>query len=596
MDEKLDKTKANININNLNDSEKKELYKKFVDAGGEAVNEKKRSKLVIDRDKQKEYQRNLDNHRRKVAKPVQRQTARIAKPRPAAVKAGPSYFDIFRIRLKLKFLKIATFDRFYFNRKFFDQFSASYKPSFMELQILYLNLFKKDPAEGKGIIKRLDSARALYFELIEMIGGIFDKMAFDQITANYQNFPEAPEKVSDLKGPLIDLFRKLYVLKPYENMILTAFERSLEIHRKISQTGGSFPYSSTRKNLKKWLFVIFHRLYPRLHWLFCHYQNMVYDTYDQEIEKALNIQESDKPGSRMIRKTGNQVTPGQVSDVENLPDQKEDEKPAEKETPEQKAVKQGLKFMYNVDFREMKRDLDKMGMFRAAGDSDKVFMTYLLFNEFDREYAFVLSTTRIKFNIETGSRGENSMKLRLVSLYDEMKKPVDKLREYADCLTDYEKIRAQRPERNDRYILFVKKLEMLEKKKNQIGKEARSGVYNFMKNVADIMKRLSDDMESGQVHIANPQDIIEFEFEIEGNKKLHGKKIYEAVFNVYCFAMAFLSRLEPGGDLSGTGEMDGGDPITMGSGVLEEPVKEGLDPLIEEQPDKSILDELDDMI
>ena len=63
MSEKIDKTKKNVGISNLNDNTRKDLFNKFKEAGGEVVDERKKTKpLIIDRDKQRKHQQKVDSH------------------------------------------------------------------------------------------------------------------------------------------------------------------------------------------------------------------------------------------------------------------------------------------------------------------------------------------------------------------------------------------------------------------------------------------------------------------------------------------------------------------------------------------------------
>ena len=107
-----------------------------------------------------------------------------------------------------------------------------------------------------------------------------------------------------------------------------------------------------------------------------------------------------------------------------------------------------------------------------------------------------------------------------------------------------------------------------------------------MSNVASVLTELVDDMNRRQFYINNPQDILELFYEIEGEKKLKDKKIYDAIQIVQKFAAAMAFRLSPGGDLTGNTEFS----------EEREPSKEDISE--EKAPSKkeSILDELDDII
>ena len=118
---------------------------------------------------------------------------------------------------------------------------------------------------------------------------------------------------------------------------------------------------------------------------------------------------------------------------------------------------------------------------------------------------------------------------------------------------------------------------------------ARMILRSYMDRLGSELEILINDMDTKQRFIENPQDILDFTVEIEGDKKLHNKKIYEAVRIIYSFVSALAWRLGPEGDLSGkidnfdinkllaiTGEVDS-EQSTKGEGV-------------------SILDELDDIV
>ena len=212
----IDKTKENIGVDNLDQKTRKELFEKFVDGGGEVnTDRRKRRPMVIDRDKQKDYQTRLDSHykQKKTTTPSARKKA--LKKNAVTGKSSPTGEGWFnraikqlKVSLHLKFMKITKSRGYYFNLKFLERFNNSYKPALMEIQVIYLDLFRRDPAHGRRITQRLDKANPLFFEIIEMIGSIYDKMTADQIVDHYVNFPDVPKKVSDLKDPLVELFRK----------------------------------------------------------------------------------------------------------------------------------------------------------------------------------------------------------------------------------------------------------------------------------------------------------------------------------------------------------------------------------------------------
>jgi hypothetical protein len=171
-------------------------------------------------------------------------------------------------------------------------------------------------------------------------------------------------------------------------------------------------------------------------------------------------------------------------------------------------------------------------------------------------------------------------------LFNRMRKCHEAFLSYYESYGSYCKIRSAKPISNEQYITYTKRLDEVTKRKNDIGTQCRYLIRVFMDNVAHILSELVDDMNERQFYINNPQDILELFYQIEGDKKLKDKKIYDSIQISQRFAAAMVHRLSPGGDLTGTTEFS--EESAMVS-----------DDLSDEQASakrESILDELDDII
>lgn len=157
---------------------------------------------------------------------------------------------------------------------------------------------------------------------------------------------------------------------------------------------------------------------------------------------------------------------------------------------------------------------------------------------------------------------------------------------YYESYGSYCKIRNAKPISNEQYITYTKRLDEVTKRKNDIGTQCRYIIRVFMDNVAHVLTELVDDMNGRQFYINNPQDILELFYQIEGEKKLKDKKIYDAIQIAQRFAAAMAHRLSSGGDLTGTTEFSDETNMTDDESAEEkDSAKKG-----------SILDELDDII
>ncbi len=598
--DRLDKTKKNIGVTKLDEQTRKELFEKFVDSGGKVIDEKTaRRRLTIDRERQRELLKKAESDAGRIKKKEVRTRPEQQEQKGVPAREGSSqdsisslalFFNRLKLRIKLKTSGVAVFNGHYFNNKFFKKFNGTYKPALMGLQIIYLEIFRKNPSLGRDVTSKLDAIKPIFYELIEMTGNLFDKIMTDQIVEQFVNFPEVPKKTSELRGQILLLYKKLHVLGRYEHSIQSAFDTAVDIFQKTGEKP-SESFSAMRRSLRGNVSAVFQKLYPRLHLLFCLYQWMYIPEYDQSIDAILGVSEEDRPGHRQLARYFDEEA--SLGTVQEKTGTEEGGGEADNGAGD-KAARKGLELMSTIDFSRLKKECDKARIFENVGDGDKVFLTFLLFNEFDREYSFILTTNKIKFRTDFIARTKIDFRTRLNDLYDRMKKSSDGLREYSEELENYEKARREKPSRNSQYIEFTKRIETFHKKKTAAGRNALAMVRQYMVEVAQELRLLLEDMDDNQFYIENPQEELVFDTLIEGEKKLNGKKIFEAIYLVYCYALAFAYRLGQDGDLSGDLEFkkEELDELKKRTEEHAASVREQE----EQERQKSVLEELDDMI
>jgi hypothetical protein len=559
MSRKIDNTKDSIGVSGMNDREKKEMFEKFIDAGGEVVRDRRNaskegaSKRSIERRTQgssttSQQGSSSGSAAQKKKKPV---SSIPAKPAKTQAPPGSSFFDKLLIKFKLLFLRVTNFGGTYFHKNFLKAMLDRYNPALMELQIIYFDLLRNNPSWRKELIEAIDSINPLYTELIEFCGNIYDKMKMDELTNHYRNFPDMPLPATELKGNLMDLYKKLYILYPYQNMISFAYERAVD--QVIEITGKKTSrIVALKRRARSELTEIFTNLFPRLHLLFCLYEDTFFEVENASIARILQITEDEKPGKR---KKG--VSPHQQVIDEVKEDEAETKNKEEEKEELQESIKEGLRVMYNLDLKAIRKLYDKNNIYDMIPENDKVLMTYLYFKEFDEEYSTILTNSTIKYRIDYGTSGKKEdYQLKLNQKYDEMRTCYQSFDMYADVYREYEKIRRLRPSSNEQYMQYSKKLEELKKKLNSQGRVTRQTILDYIVKLNGILEELNEDINSTQKFIENPQDMLEFNIHIEGMKKLNKKKVYDAFAIVLNYTSAFIHRLGPSGDLGGATLVD----------------------------------------
>lgn len=614
---KTENTKDKLGLNNIDDKTKKDLFNKFVQAGGQVVQEKKKSGLSdFDREKQMNYRKKIENHRSTIQDkrpmpqgrtpqsgsrpPVRRPSASV---QTSSIPESGNFFDRITIRFRLYFMGITDFFNPAFKKTFIERFNTEYKSALLEIQMVYLDIFKQNPAVGKAIINQLDKARPLYYETIEMISGLYDRSRFLNITEAFESFPDIPQKLSDHEELMTHIFKRLYVLRQFPDLILNAFEKAIQLQMKIEKNKASV-YTAKRKKVRNSLFVIFHKMMPRLYWLFCRYQARTIPMGDPVIESLLTITADDKPGRRKAydEPEGIEIPVAPQRDEESQEGNEEEVQDDTAVLPDE--IKKGMDLMYSIDLNKLKSELERKNVFRFTSENDKIHITALLLYEFDRDYSLILTTNKIKYNIIYEATGKVDYKTQLSDMYNDLRSCLDSVSEYASVVEGYEKARLDKPLSNDQYVSYSKKLQLLENNRKQSAHKCRVTIRTFMGRVADILKPLITDMDGNQKIVSNPQELLQFDSDIEGSRKLGGRKIYETIYLTYCYASALAYRLSPEGDLAGELEFKDGEgrqafsESQNGESPPEgetQPAKKKTEPAEKTDNEKSVLSELDDL-
>jgi len=544
---KIDKTKSNINVSKLDNKTRKVLFDKFIEAGGNVIKNEKSTKFTsFDREKQKKFKSEIEEQGKNKKVPSPQEPAIIIENVPQKREASGRvrlFFERIIIKLRLYFMNVTDIYGYNLSLSFLEKFHVEYKTALMGLQMLYIDLFKQNYKISKNIVKTLDELKPLYYELIEMTAELFDRTLMHQIFDHYNQYPETPCRVLEIKDPLMALFKKLYILKPYNDLIFFAFDKSIKLQSNMDKKKSS-SYSAKRKKLKNDVYIIFNKLFPKLYWLLCLFEGRIISFQYKEIDEFFLISKQELPGKRKKPKVSKMV---EFPYVENIVMEEEVDKKAQ--IPNE--IQMGLELMNKVDLKKKRELYDTTNLFKYIKENNKILTLYILLKEFDEEFSFILTTNKIHYSIIITESGKLDYKTKLSEQYNQLKKCYDGLKEYTNIIAYYEKVQQEKPINNTQYIEYSNKLTALNKQQLDIGKNTRMMIKAFMEKLNAELKIIIDDMEGPQKIILNPQDSIIFDQAIEGKKNLNGKKIYEAINIIYYYTLALIFRLSYDGDLSG---------------------------------------------
>lgn len=210
-------------------------------------------------------------------------------------------------------------------------------------------------------------------------------------------------------------------------------------------------------------------------------------------------------------------------------------------------IKEGLKLMQAVDFPAWKQSLSKTDM-KYLPDNDKINLVYIFFEEFEKEYSFILTSNKIKINIVYVNKDRISYKDKLNDIYVQIPECIKNFDEYFFVMKDIDALK------NDSSINEVehyKKAQSINLKRSNSAYKCKKSVYSFLQQTEEVLKVLIDDYNSEKKLLEEVEEQIFFNKEIEGEKKSQGMKIIDSIIRAYLYISAFLYRLEDGGDLGG---------------------------------------------
>ncbi len=507
------------------------------------------------------------------------------------------------IRLRLFFMNVTDFTGYYFALNFLKKFDEEYNSCLLSMQTTYFNIFKQNMRNGQRIIESLDKIHPVYFETIELLSNVFDRTTSNEVLEHYNNFPDVPQETKELREPLTKIFRKLYPLNQHKDIILTGVERALILQTRLEKIKFTL-YHANKRKIKNNLYIIFNKLYPRLYWLMCSFEKRIFLS-DRDVEETILIFPEDMPGrrKRQAPKTFDLSAVDNVSLNDSGKSEKEKNDNQKEIIPD--PVIKGLDLMQKIDLKKSGEIYAKNRIFKNINLKDKIFIANLLFNEFDKEFSFILTTNKIKYNTIFKSSDNIDYKSKFVNIFNEIGKCKNRILDYANTLTAFDKLKQEKPISGTQFIEYSNRLSALDKEMNQIGSDARTQMKKFMEKLCKELKIIIDDMNNARDIVINPEDIITFETAIEGEKILNNKNICEAINSTYNYAMAFIYRLSLDGDLSGSTNFAEGEENIFDSNIFKEsqqakervPIEEHI--LKEKEIRKkkeSILKELDDLL
>ena len=548
MVDNIDNLRKKTGIDKLDPAQRKKLFRDFVDHGGETVERKRKEALrsgkpPIDR---KTVSRGDGRERPKpsTGKEEDKTAPGTAAPTPsqiAALEKKQKKKNSLKMYVHGVVLRVFTLKGNRFRDKFLDEFRDAVKNHLMNIHLL-VNSFLKGSSSIKKEIMSLSTGENLYRMSI-----LYEEQEFHAISKSFSN-----TTIPD--GPYVDIykqfFKKLYILGQYTDLCKFFIQKSVDLQLESDKVEKQLA-GQIKPKLKAAVNSVFIDYLPRLHIILCKMACVYLPLYSQQLDDYLGFTDKDRIGyiTRVEKKK-------RIDELKRMREylKRKQMKGHEEEKEEVKAprhVERGFRFIDDAINRFEQNSLtrDEKNVYNHMLNVDKLYRTAILLESFDREYSFILTTGKIAFNIDYQEQRKIDVKEEMNRSYLLLSEARHEVEDYLETMDEIHKT-----EENLRLTPYQKTgiVSALQKKRSVLSKSARNKVAEAMDATHDILSTVINDYNGQRRLLQNPDDQLDFTKDLDYGKKLHGRKIIEAIVEAFLFSSAFHFLLTYG-ELSGSG-------------------------------------------
>ena len=569
----IDKTRDRLKLDDIEEDDRRDLFNKFVDAGGEVVYDSRKkinsTTININANTNSHIKKNnsintnsqsrfehSDIKPKKESHPTNKQTNyeaiekiktnEVFKP---ANKSKPLFFN-FKLWLSAFSSGVITFFGGKVNPKFLNFIDKNVISSLLEMDTLMFNALNPmgiNDADSKNKREKIISRFATELEDVELLERIkdqYDEKVYKNLLRPYKELDSpvvAVNYVNELKG----MFRPLYVLHLYSSKIKLVGEKAMSSYAIVDNMSRGI-VNSRISAFKRAVELIYSKYYPKLLILLQYASKEKLETLE-EFNKFLEITDVDILGYYTKLKLANQkIHESKIEAAkENIGKKDEEEKLNKIESIGVKLIEKCVSFKKEDNNIEYETD-----PFYTIEENDKIYRIKVLIDFLDREYSILFVSNKVKYNLVYDNLVRTDYKSDFNNIFLSLSDINSRFNEYSEICKNILKVE------EDEAMRFEQRVSMLSERNGQrayISKKLKSTVMSIINSFKKKLDKLLLDKEEREKIIANPNDILTLFADIGNHKKrVQGYNVLKALTEAYYFISGF-NYLITEGELSGAG-------------------------------------------
>lgn len=569
----IDKTRDRLKLDDIEEDDRRDLFNKFVDAGGEVVYDSRKKinstttninantnshikkNNSINTNSQSRFEHS-DIKPKKESHPINKQTNyesiekiktnEVFKP---ANKSKPLFFN-FKLWLSAFSSGVITFFGGKVNPKFLNFIDKNVISSLLEMDTLMFNALNPmgiNDADSKNKREKIISRFATELEDVELLERIkdqYDEKVYKNLLRPYKELDSpvvAVNYVNELKG----MFRPLYVLHLYSSKIKLVGEKAMSSYAIVDNMSRGI-VNSRISAFKRAVELIYSKYYPKLLILLQYASKEKLETLE-EFNRFLEITDVDILGYYTKLKLANQkIHESKIEAAkENIGKKDEEEKLNKIESIGVKLIEKCVSFKKEDNNIEYETD-----PFYTIEENDKIYRIKVLIDFLDREYSILFVSNKVKYNLVYDNLVRTDYKSDFNNIFLSLSDINSRFNEYSEICKNILKVE------EDEAMRFEQRVSMLSERNGQrayISKNLKSTVVSIINSFKKKLDKLLLDKEEREKIIANPNDILTLFADIGNHKKrVQGYNVLKALTEAYYFISGF-NYLITEGELSGAG-------------------------------------------
>jgi len=587
MDRRLDDTKRSIGVHGLQDQEKKELFTKFQQHGGEVIKERDPDPAGrASRAQQRgALARRTETPPREPAA-SERRPAPSRQARPAEAKKSEGGLGLFFERTSLWFRSVfggvmqsgggclaSSFFKFLHNKA--------------QTRLLNLGLLVVPLAHANSELRALLRAELAklgpyHFEYILRLDRVYDETLLRALID--ANDPKGRKNVSlrSVSKPLTELYKRIYIMRNFSQSVLAALTRALEVQGLMENRDATI-LARELQRAKQCVNFVFDELFEKLHIAVLNILKRNFDCGHPELEKFLNLTDEDQIGS-LTESLVFEQKEGASEGADALDEEAEDAGGESKpqagakrndsdiiyvlDLPE--PVQAGFAIMRKLDFSDERKIAGQEMALALMGEDSKMFCTQILFEILDREYSFVLTSNKIKIALDYQGGERKDIRKSLGDAYFALDETRNNIKEYNHIITERQSVE------NSPQLTPLQKsqtIHRLDRDRSKLDNQIRNRFGLMLGDIESALGMLIDDTKGANHLLQNPEEILHFVLSGDKKRRLEGCSVIEAITETFVFVSALRFRLREG-DLAGLGAKVE-QAVRFESGRSQEQVKSG---------------------